>query len=267
MKKGRLTFVGLGLYDENDVSLRGFDEIKDCDKVFAEFYTSKLTGLDLEGFERKLGKTIDVVSREETEKGDRILEHASNGKVVFLTCGDPMIATTHVDLRIRAMKKGIETRIVHSGSIVTAAPGLLGLQNYKFGRATTVAFPQGDYFPTSPYMVIKGNRDLGLHTLVLLDVQNDVCMTAKEGIRLLLKMEEKMRGHVLGMDSVICVVAGAGSPNPVVRADTVESLISEDYGPPPHTLVVPGRLHFMEIEALEIFAGLPKEIGRKLQKL
>jgi diphthine synthase len=42
MLKGRLVFVGLGLYDESDVSLKGLQEIKQCDEVFAEFYTTKL---------------------------------------------------------------------------------------------------------------------------------------------------------------------------------------------------------------------------------
>ena len=107
MSKGQLIFVGLGLYDEDDISLKGLNEIRNCDKVFAEFYTSRLVGLDKNSFEKKLGKTIEILSREETEKGNKILEYASKEKVVFLTCGDPMIATTHVDLRLRAMKKGM----------------------------------------------------------------------------------------------------------------------------------------------------------------
>ena len=42
MSKKRLIFVGLGLYDETDISFKGLQEIKQCDKVFAEFYTTKL---------------------------------------------------------------------------------------------------------------------------------------------------------------------------------------------------------------------------------
>ena len=269
MSNGRLIFVGLGLYDEKDISLKGLNELDNCDKVFAEFYTSKLVGLDKNTFEKKLGKPIEVLSREESEKGDKILDYASKEKVGFLTCGDPMIATTHVDLRLRAMKRGIETKIVHSGSIVTAAPGLLGLQNYKFGRTTTLAFPEKDYFPTSPYTVIKRNKEMGLHTLVLLDIQadNNIYMTANQGMELLLKMEEKLGGNILSEDSVICVVGRAGSPDPVIAANTIKVLLNKDFGPPLHTLVVPGNLHFMEVEALEVCANLPKEISKKLQKL
>ena len=122
---------------------------------------------------KNIGKKIEVSSRDETENGDKIIDSALKENVVFLTCGDPMTATTHVDLRLRAVEKGIKTRIIHGGSIVTAVPGLLGLQNYKFGRTTTLAYPEKNYFPTSPYDVIKDNKKMGLHTLILLDIQAD----------------------------------------------------------------------------------------------
>lgn len=269
MSKGQLIFIGLGLYDENDISLRGLKELENCEKVFAEFYTSKLVGLNRNSFEKKIGKEIEVLSREESERGDKILKYALKGKVGFLTCGDPMIATTHVNLRLHAIKKDVNTKIIHSGSIVTAVPGLLGLQNYKFGRTTTLAFPEKDYFPTSPYLVIKRNKEIGLHTLVLLDIQSDkdIYMNANEGMKLLLKMEEKVKENIITEDRVICVVGQAGSDKPILKANMIKFLLDKNFGPPLHTLVIPGPLHFMEVEALEICAGLPREISKKLQKL
>lgn len=269
MADGRLVFVGLGLYDEKDVSVKGIQELKECDAVFAEFYTSQMGSFDKKKFEKTIGKKITVLSREETEKGDVVVDAARTQNVVFLTCGDPMIATTHIDLRLHAMKQGVHTRIVHSGSIVTAAPGLLGLQNYKFGRTTTLPYPEKTYFPTSPYMVIKENKRMGLHSLVLLDIQaeNNRYMTANEGLELLFKMEEKCNEHVVDEDSIVCVVARAGSPDPVVTADRIKVLRKKDFGPPLHTLIVPGTLHFMEVEALEMFAGLPPRLGEKYCKI
>jgi len=269
MAKGRLTFIGLGIYDEKDISLKGIAEINDCDGVFAEFYTAKLVGTDIGAIEQIIGKSIKILSREETEKGDEILDYAKDKNVIFLTCGDPMTATTHVDLRLRAIKIGIKTKIIHGSSIITAVPGLLGLQNYKFGRTTTLAYPEKNYFPTSPYNVIKENKKMGLHTLILLDIQadKDRYMTANEGMGLLLKMEEKHNENILNEDSIVCVVARAGSSEPIVAANTIKDLIEKDFGPPLHTLVVPGKLHFMEIEALQLLAQLPAQQGRKLQKL
>ena len=261
MAEGKIIFIGLGLYDEMDISLKGLEEIKKCGKVFAEFYTAKLMGTNLDKLEKTIDKKITVLSREETEKGDRILEVAKNEKVAFLTCGDSMTATTHVDLRLRATKIGIKTGVIHGSSIVTAAPGLLGLQNYKFGRSTTLAYPEGEYFPTSPYEVIRDNKKMGLHTLVLLDIQDDKkrYMTANEAMKLLLEMEEKHGERVFDDKTIICVVARAGSNNPVVESGFIKNLIKKDFGPSLHTLVVPGRLHFMEIEALETLAQLPAQ--------
>ena len=269
MSKGSLTFIGLGLYDEKDISLKGVEEIKNCDKVYAEFYTAVLTGTNLEKIEKKIGKKIVVLSREETEKGKSILELAETKNVVFLTCGDPMSATTHIDLRLNASKMGIKTKIIHGSSIFTAVPGLLGLQNYKFGRTTTLAYPDKDYFPTSPYNVIDFNKKLGLHTLVLLDIQAEKkrFMTANEAMKLLLEMEDKINGNVFKQDNIICVVARAGSDEPVVVSGFIKDLIDRDFGPPLHTIVVPGKLHFMEIEALKVLAQLPAQQNKKIQKL
>ena len=269
MSKGSLMFIGLGLYDEKDISLKGLEKIKKSDKIYAEFYTAKLSGTDVEKIEKTIGKKIEVLSRQETEKGEKILSSALDEHVVFLTAGDPLVATTHVDLRLRAIEKGIKTGVVHSSSIITAVPGLLGLQNYKFGRTTTLAYPEKDYFPTSPYQVIKDNKKMGLHTLVLLDIQaeNDRYMTANEGITFLLKMEERHGEKLVKEDSLMCVVARAGSSNPLVVANTVRFLRGKDFGQPLHSLVVPGKLHFMEINALKTLAQLPAQQDRKLQKL
>lgn len=269
MTNGTLIFIGLGLYDDKDISLKGLEEIKKCDMVFAEFYTARLSGADLTKIEKTIGKKIVVLTREETEKGEKILSIAKQKTVALLTCGDPMTATTHVDIRLRAEKIGINTRIIHGSSIVTAVPGLLGLQNYKFGRATTIAYPEKSYFPTSPYDIIKKNKEMGLHTLVLLDIQSDrnTYMTANQGITLLLKMEEKHKENIIKNDSIICVVARAGSVKPTTFAGIIKDLINRDFGTPLHTIVIPGKLHFMEIEALQTLAQLPAQQVRKLQKL
>ena len=264
-----LIFIGLGLYDEKDISLKAVEEIKKCNKIFAEFYTAKLVGTNIKKIEKAIGKNIKVLTRAETEKGDIIINSAKTQNVCFLTAGDPMTATTHVDLRIRAIKNGIKTKIIHGSSIVTAVPGLLGLQNYKFGRTTTLAYPEGNYFPTSSYEIIFDNKKMGLHTLVLLDIQEDKkrYMTANEGLKILLDMEKKVRKKMFNSDSVVCIVARAGSDNPVVRAGTFKELLDFDFGPPLHSIVITGRLHFMEVKALMVLAQLPAYLEEKLQKI
>lgn len=263
-ERGMLTFVGLGLHDEEDVTLRGLRELQEADVVFAEEYTSSLSKDSIERLARKIGKQIQVLGRAEVEDGRAILEASARKRVALVTAGDPMVATTHVDLRLRAERNSIPTSVVQGASVLTAVPGLLGLQHYKFGRTTTLPFPQEGYSPTSPYEVIFENLQRGLHTLVLLDIdqENERFMTANEGLELLLDMERRMRKGALSKETLACVVARAGSPDCVVRAGRLGDLINSDFGPPLHTIVIPGKLHFMEEEALAHFGKMPSSSQR-----
>ncbi|MCD6276184.1 MAG: diphthine synthase [Thermoplasmata archaeon] len=254
-----LTFVGLGLYGTRDITLRGKDAVDKADYVFAEFYTSKLLGASVEDLEKFFGKKITLLSREEVEKGKILIESASKGNTVLLVAGDPMVATTHVSLKILAEERGIKTEVIHNSSIITAAPGMLGLQHYKFGRIVSIPFPQENYFPTSVYDFLAQNMKMGLHTLLLLDI-NPRPMTANEGMEILLKMEEKKKLGIINGDTLIAVVARAGAPDAAVKAGYMKDMLKENFGPPLHTLVIPGKLHFAEAEALVKLAHAPKDI-------
>ncbi len=254
-----LTFVGLGLYSEMDITLIGKKAIENADIVFAEFYTSRLVGTSITRLENFFGKHITVLHREDVENGEQILKEAKNRNVVLIVAGDAMIATTHVSLRLMAEREGIATRVVHNASIVTAVPGLLGLQQYKFGRTVSLPFPQENYFPTSPYDFILENFRRGLHTLILLDI-NPWPMTASEAMLLLLKMEKKKKENLIQDKTLIAVVARAGAPDCLVRAGYFEDMIRMNFGPPLHSLVIPGNLHFTEAEAMVRLAGAPEKV-------
>ncbi|MFB6093751.1 MAG: diphthine synthase [Halanaeroarchaeum sp.] len=250
-----LTFVGLGLYDERSITVEGRDALRSADRAFAEFYTSRLVGADVSDLEEYHDVSIAVRDRDGVE-GDPgpILAAAAEGDAVFLTAGDPMISTTHVDLRLRARDRGIDTRVVHGPTAETAASSLTGLQNYRFGKATTLPFPRAhgaDGVPASVVDAIEDNRDRGLHTLVYLDIkaEDDAYMDGSTAAGLL---AEHWNGEALGV-----VVARAGSPEPLVVADELEALADRSLGPPLHLLVIPGDLHHLEAEALRSLAGAP----------
>jgi len=261
---GELVFVGLGLNEESDVSLKGLRKAKEADVVFAEFYTSFMSQLDLQKLEGLTEKPIHVVSRRdlEEEEGKGILDRAKKGKVVLLVPGDPFMATTHVDLRIRAEKRGIRTSIVHGASIVSAAMGLSGLQNYKFGRSVTIPFTEGGTLGATPYNVIAENQMMGLHTLCFLDIQagEKRYMTIRDALEILTALEKQKQKRVITPSTLAVGVARAGSEKPITKADYVKQLMRFDFGKPPHSLVLPGRLHFMEAEALIMLAKAPKKI-------
>lgn len=260
---GELVFVGLGLNDEMGISLRGLEEVKTADAVFIELYTSLLPNFSIERFTRISGKKPRVVSRRELEEenGRIILDAGKTGKAVLLVPGDPLVATTHVALRIEAEKQRIQTSIVHGASILSAVIGLSGLHNYKFGKSVTIPFP--DTAPSeTPYDVIAQNKRLGLHTLCLLDINANEkrFLTIREGLDWLLKIEENRKDKTITSATIAVGVARAGSQNPTVKAESVEHLRSYDFGGPPHSIVFPGRLHFMEVEALMILADAPQKV-------
>jgi len=264
---GELLFVGLGLYDERDISLRGVEEIRDADSVFAELYTSLMPELSVQKLEELVGKKVSVVSRRalEEEGGHLILREAEVGKAALLVPGDPLIATTHVDLRIRAEKRGIKTRVIHGASIVSATIGLSGLQNYKYGRSVTIPFPEEGFTSETPYRVIMENRKMGLHTLCFLDIKakEKRYMTVSDGLEALLATEKQKREQVIMPDTLVIGIARAGSKEPTVKAGYVEEVMKQNFGAPPHTLVFPGKLHFMEAEALITLAEAPEQIRER----
>jgi diphthine synthase len=258
---GELIFIGLGLHDEKGITLRGLDEARSADVVFAELYTSGLAGASVEAVERLIGKKIRTLARAQVEDGRIVLEAAARGKVAFLVVGDPMAATTHVDLRLRAASAHIPTRIVHGVSILTAAAGSLGLQVYKFGRTTTVPFPAAGFGPTSPLEAILENRRAGLHSLVLLDLREDgAFLTPQDAIALLLQMAVKIGTRDFGPGTLACILSRVGSPEVRAVSGPIGALSNRDLGPPLHCLVIPGRLHFLEKEALVAFAGAPHDL-------
>jgi diphthine synthase len=254
-----LVFVGLGLNDEQGISVKGLEETKNADSVFMENYTSLMPDFNLQRFEALCSRKVQMLERHnlEDEGGKTILQAAKIGKAVFLVPGDPFIATTHVTLRIDAEKQSIQTRIVHGTSIMSAIVSLSGLHNYKFGKTVTVPFPE-NWSPT-PYNVIAQNKQAGLHTLCLLDLKasENQFLNINHALKILLNAEEKNKKNVVTPDSVALGVARAGSDSPTLKADFVKGLVSFDFGQPPYSLIFPGDLHFMEVEALIAFAGAP----------
>jgi diphthine synthase len=51
------------------------------------------------------------------------------------------------------------------------AIGACGLQLYNFGQTVSMVFFQENWRPSSFYDRVKENRNIGLHTLVLLDIK------------------------------------------------------------------------------------------------
>jgi diphthine synthase len=258
--------IGIGLNDEKDISVRGLETVRQCDKVFLEGYTSIL-GVSKSQLEKFYGKEIIFSSRDDVESDDNeILFEAKDSDVAFLVIGDVFSATTHTDLRIRAKNLGIKVEIIYNASVLTAV-GVTGLELYKFGKTTSIVFPDDNWLPETPYDVIKMNKANGLHTLCLLDIKTaekskeDIMsgrgkaqearfMTVNEGLSVLQKLEDKRKEGIISDDMLVVGCARLGSDDYEVFAGKLSEVLSHDFGEPLHCLIIPGKLHFVEEEAL-----------------
>jgi diphthine synthase len=268
---GELILVGLGLWDEGSVSVSGIEAARTADEVYAELYTSIMPDLDIASLEKTLGKRISILRRHDLEEDAEktILKTVQSKRVVLLVPGDPLAATTHISLRLRASELGVKTRIIHAASVFSAAASLSGLQHYKFGRAVTIPIPQEGYLPLSPYDIISQNLSRGLHTLLLLDLDRERgrFLSIREALELLLRMEHTKNEGIFTDDRLVVGLARIGSPEPTVRCNQIKDLVEFDFGSPPHALIVPGQLHFMEASILvKLFGAPPSLLSRNSLK-
>jgi len=248
-----LTLVGLGLYDEKDLTLRGIEAAKSADKVYIELYTSVWRGK--ENLEKMIGKKIEELKREDLEQNTgKIVNEANEKDIVIFVPGDPMIATTHSILIEEAEKTKIKTKIIHNASIVSAIAET-GLHIYKFGATATVPFREktGGKLPESVYDTIKMNRNNGLHTLLLLDITLGRSMIANDAIQTLLAIEKQRKEGVFTDDAEIVVFARVGSDDSKIWYGHVKELGETDFGEPPMVIIIPGIMHFTEKEFLVKF--------------
>lgn len=252
---GKLILVGLGIGDETGISLEGLGQLKSCERLFAESYTNVLPEGTLARLEKLVGKGIELLSREQVEGEKVLLDAAASSSVVLAVPGDPMIATTHISLVLAAKKKGIPVRIIHASSILSAAIGESGLQAYKFGKTVTLAYWRSNYRPMAAYEVIAENLSRGLHTLLLLDIDEKLgAMKPQEAARILLEMEKFAMRRILLPETKVAVLSGIGRDG--ARLSFL-SLASLNGGQPssrpqaPSVLILPGNLHFLEKEFLE----------------
>lgn len=247
-----LYFIGLGLCDEKDITLKGLEAVRKCEYVYLEAYTSILK-CTINELEELYHKKIIFADREMVEKkADEILTRALTHNVAFLVVGDIFGATTHTDLMLRAKEKKVECEYIHNTSIINAI-GIVGLELYKYGKITSIPFSTESFMPETPYDVIKMNRKDGLHALVLLDLRpsEQRYMTINEAIKYLLHIEHNRKENVFTEDTLCIGCARIGCPDFKIKFGKAKDLMHEDFGSPLHCLIIPGTMHFMEEDALK----------------
>ncbi|CAM9504860.1 unnamed protein product [Laminaria digitata] len=262
-----LYVIGLGLGDEKDITVRGLEAVRRSTKVVLEHYTSIL-GVDKEKLEAFYGKEITLADRNVVEsEADSIYSTAREEDVSFLVVGDPLCATTHTDLIIRARELGIKVEVIHNASVMGAVASC-GLQLYNFGQTVSIPLWEDNWEPNSFHEKIRVNKTNGMHTLCLLDIKVKEpdfekmargkisylpprYMTVGTALEQLLEVEARKGEGVYGPDSLCVGLVRLGQPTQQIVAGSMSELLDVDFGAPLHSLVICGTTHPLEDELLK----------------
>ena len=205
LPKSGLLLIGMGPGQIGSMTIEARNAAKSADFRRYEAYTALWPADELTKLEEDIGD-IEMVMRPEVESPTELLDLAKNHLVALLIVGDPLQATTHVDIQLQALEAGINCMVFHGISITTLVTGAVGLSNYRFGRQTTITYPYGGWVATSPLEVIAVNLFQNQHTLALLDLDptgagtgKQVPMQPKDAYDSLGLMKEKLSSTISDM--------------------------------------------------------------------
>ncbi len=249
-----LWFVGMGVSGVSSIPSRALQVLRDADAIYLEEFTSPVGRNEEEELDRIAPGRIHMAKRWQVEDGREILESANTGSTVLLSYGDPYIATTHMELRTRAIGQNIETRAIHAASALTSMVGECGLHYYKIGRTATIMNDAKSV--STPYRTIYRNLMDGIHTVLLLEYDQDGGFFLGPGAALdmLLAAEEAQGRGVFSKSTFVIIASRIGSETQSITAGSAAGLRIRDFGGPPHSIIIPGRMHFTESDALRSVA-------------
>lgn len=257
-----LWLIGIGPGDLSHITERAKSIARGCSKRYLEGYTAVLPSDQEERLEGLLG-TWERLMRPSVESPESLLDEAREEAVALLVVGDPMQATTHIDLEARCMEEGVGFEVIPGMSATALAVSLSGLQSYKFGRQVTLPYPYGEYLATSPLEMIESNRSNGLHTLVLLDLDPTgmgfdlpTPMRPDQAVSILGRMAERAHEErdaskgdpaaVRDWDGIL--LSDVGTSNQRVSSGSLDD-VSNFEGGYVHTLIIPSNMSDNEKDA------------------
>ena len=247
-----LWFVGLGISGTKSIPIEVVKIIQEADIVYLEVFTSPISQMYEEEIKNMVNGSFKIAKRWLVEDGQEILKASKTSTVVLLAYGDPYMATTHIELRTRAELENIETKTIHSASVITSMIGEAGLQFYKVGRVITIMNEKKSTI--TPYTTIFKNLTQGLHSVILLEYNHDkkYFLDPKNAISDLLDIEKEQKRSVLSNDTFAIIASRIGFETQKIISGKFSNLLKTDFGEPPHSIIIPGKLHFTESDAINV---------------
>lgn len=230
--------IGLGL-ELNSISAEALLKIRESKKIYLETYTVNFP-YKIEELQKKLGIKLTLLNREEVES-EEFLKDSKNQDICLLIYGSPLDATTHISLILKCKKEKIPYRIIHNASIFDAITES-GLQLYKFGKTTSMPKFQKTFRPTSFLDILKENKSINAHTLIL----TDIGLNFQEALD---ELNESLKEKKISIEKVI-ICSNAGTNQSKIFYNSIKELYKKEIKMP-FCIIIPGELHFLEKEALD----------------
>ena len=252
-----LWLIGIGPGDLDHITERAKRVAKGCSKRYLEGYTAILPPIEEKRLEAVVGPW-ERLMRDGVESPENMLDEARVGSVALLVVGDPMQATTHIAWEERCAEEGIGFHVIPGLTATALAVSLSGLQSYRFGRQVTIPFSDGEYLPTSPFEMICKNKEAGMHTLALLDLdptgmglEQPRPMTPREAVDHLIRMNERSEEYNQPVEDWRgLLLSDLGTEEERVVSGKMRNL-SQIEGGHIHALIVAAEFSGMEAEAFE----------------
>jgi len=247
-----LWFIGLGVSGISELSDSTLSVIKNADVVYLESFTSPISETEKKQLENISNGEFKIAKRWMVEDGNEILENAKKRETVLISYGDPYIATTHLELKTRAITDKIETKTIHSSSIVSSLIGEVGLHYYKVGKVLTIMNDPKSM--STPYYTIFDNLLSKTHSMILLEYNEDKSffLDPHDALSLLLDVEKIQNRKIISLDTFVIIASRIGKSDQKITSGKISNLIKKEFGEPPHSIVIPSGLHFTESDAIKI---------------
>lgn len=274
-----LYVIGIGIDEFESLSLGSLEILKKSDIVYLERFTGFISDEFMKNLSSLLRNPSDSKSRNDieikfikrwfVEDGREVLENAKKSHVSILVYGDPLVATTYNELLVRAKKQSIEFRVIHSSSGILSLMGESGLQPYKFGKMVTMM--DDPMSSITVYNTIYENMCLGLHTLILTEYNNDdeknnfqsssnpFFLSPSRVMDLLLEREKEIKLINFSAETFGMVATKIGHKESAFNSGTIKSLLKLEYAGGPNSIIIPGRLHFTEVDAISHLTSMLDE--------
>jgi len=244
MRSNMFYIISVGL-NPKQLTIEAIEAIKSCNYLYIDNYTNIFSEGDISELEKTVGKTIKPLNRKEIEQEKEYLKDNS----CLLVIGNALSATTHYIIIEEARKKALNTKII-SGVSIFNYRGVSGLFEYKFGKTTSIVYPEGNYKPTSFYDCVIDNLKNNAHTLCLLDIKTEQqrLMSIREACSILEEIDKEKNNC---LDNLVCVaLCGVASDKQEIITFDFKNYKNIESKAFPQTLIICAQLNDIERDGI-----------------